>query len=84
MSLVYKTKRKKKKKFSCSKEGSRIRKIFLVERIMKYWNKLPAEIVMSPTPVIFKMTKTSLDQCSPRLTTLYLENLHLPTNSISL
>jgi len=70
---VYKTKRTKKKKkrdFSCSKEDSGIRKIFLVDRIMKYWNKLRAEIVMSPTPVIFKMTKTSLDRCSPKLSTV--------------
>lgn len=48
---------------------------------MKYWNILPAEIGVPPTPVIFKMTKNTLDKCAPRLTTAQLENSHLAANS---
>lgn len=51
---------------------------------MKYWNILPAEIGVSPTPVIFEMTKNTLDKSAPRLTTAQLENIHLPANSVIL
>lgn len=51
---------------------------------MKYWNILPAEIGVSPTPVILKMTKNTLDKSAPRLTTAQLEIIHLPANSVIL
>lgn len=62
MSLVYKT------KISLQQGKFSYEEIFPVERIMKSWNKLPAEIVMSPTRVIFKTTKISLEKHSPSLT----------------
>lgn len=70
--------------FLFCKKGYCVRKIFLVERIMKYWNILPAEIGVSPTPGILKMTKNTLDKSAPRLTTAQLEIIHLPANSVIL
>lgn len=66
MSLVHKT------KISLQQGKFSYEEIFPVERIMKSWNKLPAEIVMSPTLVIFKITKISLQKYSPSLMQIQL------------